>query len=248
MAGKLNGKVAVVSGASSGIGEATVRALADEGAAVVAGARRKERLDGLVEQVARRGGKATAVECGVTDEKQAHGLARRAVEEFDRLDILVNNAGIMLLSSIEKGRSDEWRRMFEVNVMGLLYATDAAMGYMKAQSFGHIVNSSSLAGRRVRPTTGVYSGIKFAVNAISEALRQELLEDHVRVTVGEPSVVETELQSHMTDEEARETLDAMRKRLDALQAEDIANAIAYAVMQPERVSVNEVLIRPTRQP
>ena len=221
-----------------------MRALAVEGAAVVAGARRKEHLDGLVEEVARGGGKATAVECNVTNEEQAHGLVRRAVEEFGRLDILVNNAGIMLLSNIEKGLSDEWRRMFDVNVLRLLCATDAAIGYMKEQGSGHIVNISSLAGRRVRPTTGVYSGTKFAVNAISEALRQELLEDHVRVTAIEPGVVETELQSHMTDEEARETLDAMRKRLDALQAEDIANAIVYAVTQPARVSVNEILIRP----
>jgi NADP-dependent 3-hydroxy acid dehydrogenase YdfG len=246
--GRLDGKTAAVTGASSGIGEATVRALVAEGAAVVAGARRKERLEELVEEVTQVGGKMVGVECDITDEKQAQDLVRRAVEEFGRIDVLVNNAGIMLLSNIERGLSDEWRRMFDVNVIGLLYATHAAIGYMKEQRSGHIVNISSLAGRRVRPTTGVYSGTKFAVNAISEALRQELLEDSVRVTVIEPGVVETELQSHMTDEEAIESLDAMRERLDALQAEDIANAIAYAVTQPERVSVNEVLIRPTQQP
>jgi NADP-dependent 3-hydroxy acid dehydrogenase YdfG len=248
MMGRLAGKTAVVTGASSGIGEATVRALVAEGATVVAGARRKERLEELVEEVTQVGGKMVGVECDITDEKQAQDLVRRAVEEFGRVDVLVNNAGIMLLSKIERGLSDEWRRMFDVNVIGLLYATHAAIGYMKEQGSGHIVNISSVAGRRVRPTTGVYSGTKFAVNAISEALRQELLEDSVRVTVIEPGVVETELQSHMTDEEAIESLDAMRERLDALQAEDIANAIAYAVTQPERVSVNEVLIRPTQQP
>jgi NADP-dependent 3-hydroxy acid dehydrogenase YdfG len=246
--GRLDGKTAVVTGASSGIGEATVRALVAEGAAVVAGARRKERLEELVEEVTQVGGKMVGVECDITDEKQAQDLVRRAVEEFGRIDVLVNNAGIMLLSKIERGLSDEWRRMFDVNVMGLLYATHAAIRYMKEQGSGHIVNISSVAGRRVRPTTGVYSGTKFAVNAISEALRQELLEDSVRVTVIEPGVVETELQSHITDEEAIESLDAMRERLDALQAEDIANAIAYAVTQPERVSVSEVLIRPTQQP
>jgi NADP-dependent 3-hydroxy acid dehydrogenase YdfG len=246
--GRLDGKTAVVTGASSGIGEATVRALVAEGAAVVAGARRKERLEELVEEVTQVGGKMVGVECDITDEKQAQDLVRRVVEEFGRIDVLVNNAGIMLLSKIERGLSDEWRRMFDVNVMGLLYATHAAIRYMKEQGSGHIVNISSVAGRRVRPTTGVYSGTKFAVNAISEALRQELLEDSIRVTVIEPGVVETELQSHMTDEEARESLDAMRERLDALQAEDIANAIAYAVTQPERVSVNEILIRPTQQP
>jgi NADP-dependent 3-hydroxy acid dehydrogenase YdfG len=246
--GRLDGKTAVVTGASSGIGEATVRALVAEGAAVVAGARRKERLEELGEEVTQVGGKMVGVECDITDEKQAQDLVRRAVEEFGRIDVLVNNAGIMLLSKIERGLSDEWRRMFDVNVMGLLYATHAAIRYMKEQGSGHIVNISSVAGRRVRPTTGVYSGTKFAVNAISEALRQELLEDSVRVTVIEPGVVETELQSHITDEEAIESLDAMRERLDALQAEDIANAIAYTVTQPERVSVSEVLIRPTQQP
>jgi NADP-dependent 3-hydroxy acid dehydrogenase YdfG len=246
--GRLDGKTAVVTGASSGIGEATVRALVAEGAAVVAGARRKERLEELGEEVTQVGGKMVGVECDITDEKQAQDLVRRAVEEFGRIDVLVNNAGVMLLSKIERGLSDEWRRMFDVNVMGLLYATHAAIRYMKEQGSGHIVNISSVAGRRVRPTTGVYSGTKFAVNAISEALRQELLEDSVRVTVIEPGVVETELQSHITDEEAIESLDAMRERLDALQAEDIANAIAYTVTQPERVSVSEVLIRPTQQP
>src|SRR4028119_274875 len=175
MAGSLDGKVAVVTGASSGIGEATVRALSAEGAAVVAGARRKERLDGLVEEVTRNGGKAIAVGCDVTDERQAHALIERAIEEFGRIDVLVNNAGVMLLSKVEKGLSDEWRQMFEVNVLGLLYATDAAIGAMKRQGSGHIVNVSSVAGRRTRPTVGVYSGTKFAVNAISEALRQELL-------------------------------------------------------------------------
>ncbi len=245
---KLEGKVAVITGASSGIGEATVRALSAEGAAVVAGARRKERLDGLVEEVmARDGGKVIAVECDVTDEEQAHGLVGRAVEEFGRIDILVNNAGVMLLSRIEKGLSDEWRRMFDVNVLGLLYATHAAIGHMKEQGSGHLINISSVAGRKSRATTGVYSGTKFAVNAISEALRQELLEVNIRVMMVEPGAVETELPDHITDEEARENLSGLLK-LDRLQAEDIANAISYVAIQPERVSVNEVLIRPTQQP
>ena len=242
---KLDGKVAVVTGASSGIGEAAVRALAVEGAAVVAGARRKDRLDGLVEAVTRDGGKAIAVECDVTDEEQAHHLVRRAVEEFGRIDILVNNAGVMLLSKVEKGRSDEWRQMFDVNVLGLLYATDAAVEAMKRQGSGHIVNVSSVAGRKTRPTGGVYSGTKFAVNAISEALRQELLEDGIRITIVEPGAVATELTDHITDEEVREGL--KQRNIEPLQSEDIANAIAYAVSQPQRVSVNEILIRPTQQ-
>ena len=244
---KLDGKVAVVTGASSGIGEATVRALAAEGAAVVAGARRKERLDGLVEEVTNGGGRAIAVECDVTDEEQAHYLVRRAVEEFGSLDILVNNAGVMLLSTVGKGLSDQWRQMFEVNVMGLLYATDAAIGVMKEQGSGHLVNISSVAGRKVtRTSNGVYAGTKFAVNAISEGLRQELLVDNIRVTVVEPGAVATELPDHITDEDARESLGGLLK-LDRLQAPDIADAIVYAVTQPERVSVNEILIRPTQQ-
>ena len=245
MTGRLNDKVAVVTGASSGIGEATVRALSAEGASVVAGARRKERLDGLVEEVIRDGGKAIGVGCDVTDERQAHSLVDRAIEEFGRIDVLVNNAGVMLLSKVEKGLSDEWRRMFDVNVLGLLYATDAAVGAMKRQGVGHIVNVSSVAGRRTRPTVGVYSGTKFAVNAISEALRQEVLEDGIRVTVVEPGAVATELTDHITDEEVREGL--KQRSIEPLQPEDIANAITYAVGQPQRVSVNEILIRPTEQ-
>jgi NADP-dependent 3-hydroxy acid dehydrogenase YdfG len=245
---KLDGKVVVVTGASSGIGEATVRALAAEGAAVVAGARRKERLDGLVEEVTQDGGKAIAVECDVTDEEQAHDLIQRAVEEFGSVDILVNNAGVMLLSTVGKGLSDQWRQMFEVNVMGLLYATDAAIERMKEQGSGHLVNISSVAGRKVtRDSSGVYAGTKFAVNAISEGLRQELLEDNIRVTIVEPGAVDTELPHHITDEDARESLGGLLE-LERLQAVDIANAIAYAVTQPERVSVNEILIRPTQQP
>jgi NADP-dependent 3-hydroxy acid dehydrogenase YdfG len=248
MAGRLDGKVAVVTGASSGIGEATVRSLAAEGATVVAGARRKERLDGLVEEVAGEGGKAIAVECDVTDEEQAHDLVRRAVEGYGHVDILVNNAGVMLLSTVGKGLSDQWRQMFEVNVMGLLYATDAAIGHMKEQKSGHLVNISSVAGRKVtRDSSGVYTGTKFAVNAISEGLRQELLEDNIRVTIVEPGAVATELPDHITDEDAKESLSGLMS-LERLQAEDIAEAIIYAITQPERVSVNEILIRPTQQP
>jgi NADP-dependent 3-hydroxy acid dehydrogenase YdfG len=248
MGDRLNGKVAVVTGASSGIGEATVRALVGEGAAVVAGARRMERLEELVERVSHDGGKAIAVKCDVTDEEQAHDLVDRAVEEFGSIDILVNNAGIMLLSTVGKSLSDQWRAMFEVNVMGLLYATDAAIGYMKEQDSGHLVNISSVAGRKVtRDSSGVYAGTKHAVNAISEGLRQELLEDNIRVSIVGPGAVDTELPDHITDEDAREGLSGLMK-LERLQAEDIADAIVYAVTQPWRVSVNEILIRPTQQP
>jgi len=245
---KLDGKVAVITGASSGIGEATAEALAAEGAMVVVAARREDRLDDLVGRINGNGGKALAVACDVTDEEQAHDLIQRAKEEFGRVDVLVNNAGVMQLSKVEKGLSDEWRRMIEVNVLGLLYATDAAIQVMKEQGSGHLVNISSLASRGTRPGLGVYSGTKVAVNAISEALRQELLEDNIRVTMVEPGAVETELPDHITDEEAREGLSTLLEQLDPLKAEDIANAIVYVVTQPERVSINEILIRPSKQP
>ena len=163
------------------------------------------------------------------------------------MDILVNNAGVMQLSEVEKGLSEEWRTMFEVNVLGLLYVTDAAIEMMKEQGSGHLVNISSLASRGTRPALGVYSGTKMAVNGISEALRQELLEDNIRVTMVEPAV-ETELPEHITDEEAREGLNTMLEQLEPLKAEDIARAITYVVTQPQRVSINEILIRPSQQP
>jgi NADP-dependent 3-hydroxy acid dehydrogenase YdfG len=245
---KLDGKVAVVTGASSGIGEATAEALAAEGAAVVVAARREDRLTDLVERIRSADGRVLAAVCDVTEESQAHGLIRKAQEEFGSVDILVNNAGVMLLSKVGKGLSDEWRQMFDVNVMGLLYATDAAIEVMKRQGGGHLVNVSSVAGRKVtRDASGVYAGSKHAVGAISEGLRQELLEDNIRVTIVEPGAVETELATHITDQEARESIGGLAQ-IEILQSEDIANAIAYAVTQPARVSVNEILIRPTQQP
>jgi NADP-dependent 3-hydroxy acid dehydrogenase YdfG len=245
---KLDGKVAVITGASSGIGEATSEALSAEGATVVVAARRQDRLEDLVERINGNGGRALSVECDVTDEEQAHALIRQAKDEFGQVNILVNNAGVMQLSEVEKGLSDEWRTMFEVNVLGLLYVTDAAIEVMKEQGSGHLVNISSLASRGTRPALGVYSGTKMAVNGISEALRQELLEDDIRVTMVEPGAVETELPEHITDEEAREGLNTMLEQLEPLKAEDIANAIVYVVTQPQRVSINEILIRPSQQP
>ena len=245
---KLDGKVAVVTGASSGIGEATAEALAAEGATVVVAARREDRLEDLVRRIEGNGGQVLSISCDVTNEEQAHALIERAEGELGRVDILVNNAGVMLLSRIDKGLSDQWRQMFDVNVLGLLYTTDAAMETMKRQGGGHLVNISSVAGRKVtRDSSGVYAGSKFAVGAISEGLRQELLEDNIRVTIVEPGAVATELADHITDEDAKESLSGLLN-LEILQAEDIANAIVYAVTQPERVSVNEILIRPTQQP
>lgn len=240
---KLQGKVALITGASSGIGKTVAEALAAEGATIVVAARREDRLDDLVERIESNGSKALAIECDVTDEDQAHDLINRAKEELGSVDILVNNAGISLPSKIEEGLSGEWRQMFEVNVLGLLYTTDAAIGVMKEQSSGHIVNVSSLAARRTGEARGIYSATKMAVNAISEALRQELLEDNIRVSIVEPGVVETEIQ-----EGIQERIGSMTEGIIPLQPEDIAAAISYIVTQPERVSVSEILIIPTQQP
>lgn len=244
---KLDGKVAVISGASSGIGEATAEALAAEGAKVAVAARRRERLDDLSRRIEKSGGQVLAVECDVTSEDQAHDLIRKVDEEFGRVDILVNNAGVMLLSRIDKGLSDEWRQMFDINVLGLLYVTDAALAVMKRQQGGHIVNISSVAGRRSGSLRGTYSGTKYAVNAISEALRQEHVDDNLKVTIIEPGAVSTELTEHISDEDARSGIEGMISRLDPLQSEDIASAIAYAVTQPERVNVDEIMIKPAKQ-
>lgn len=244
---KLDGKVAVVTGASSGIGEATAEALAAEGATVAVAARRSERLDSLSKRIEQSGGRVLAVECDITDEEQAHELVHKVDRELGRLDILVNNAGVMLLSRIDKGLSDEWRQMFDVNVMGLLYVTDAALAVMKRQQSGHIVNISSTAGRSSGSLRGAYSGTKYAVNAVSEALRQENVEDNVKVTIIEPGAVSTELTEHISDEDAKSNIEGRFSQLDPLQSEDIANAIAYAVTQPERVNVDEILIKPAKQ-
>lgn len=244
---KLDGKVAVITGASSGIGEATAEALAAEGASVAVAARRKDRLDGLAKRIEGNGGRVLTVECDVADEGQAHDLIQKTEAEFGRVDILVNNAGVMLLSRLDKGLSDEWRQMFDVNVLGLMYVTNAALEVMKRQQSGHIVNISSVAGRVTNPNGGVYSGTKFAVNAISDGLRKENVGDNLRVTVIEPGAVATELTEHISDEDALDAIQSRIGKLDPLQSEDIANAVAYAVTQPDRVNVDEILIKPAKQ-
>jgi NADP-dependent 3-hydroxy acid dehydrogenase YdfG len=244
---KLDGKVAVITGASSGIGEATAEALAAEGASVAVAARRTDRLDGLAQRIEGNGGRVLTVECDVADEGQAHDLIQKTEAEFGRVDILVNNAGVMLLSRLDKGLSNEWRQMFDVNVLGLMYVTNAALEVMKRQQSGHIVNISSVAGRVTNPNGGVYSGTKFAVNAISDGLRKENVDDNLRVTVIEPGAVATELTDHISDEDALDAIQSRIGKLDPLQSEDIANAVAYAVTQPDRVNVDEILIKPAKQ-
>lgn len=247
MAAKLDGKVAIITGASSGIGEATALALAAEGAKVVIAARRAERLDALVKRIEASGGKALPIVTDITDETQANNLVQKTNAELGRVDILVNNAGVALTGNIDGGNTNDWRKMFDVNVLGVLYATHAVLPIFKAQQTGHIINISSVAGRTARAGVGVYNATKWGVNAFSEALRQEVLKDNIRVTIIEPGLVKTEINNHTTNPEAKRISEERLKAITPLQSEDIAAAIIYAVTQPDRVNVNEILIRPTLQ-
>lgn len=245
--GPLSGKVAAITGASSGIGEATALALAGAGAAVALGARREDRLQALAERIEGDGGRALALKADVGDESSARAFVEGTREQLGGLDILVNNAGVMLLGPVEGAPTDDWRRMVDVNVLGLLYCTHAALPLMREGGGGHIVNLSSVAGRTANAGSAVYNFTKWGVTGFSEALRQEALHSGIRVTTIEPGYVETELQGHNENPMVVEAIEKMRASLEPLQAEDIAAAILYAVSQPEHVSVNEVLIRPTRQ-
>ena len=244
----LSGKVAAVTGASSGIGEATATMLADSGAAVSLAARRGDRISELAERIEGAGGRALAVEADLGDEQQANDFIRRTKDELGRLDILVNNAGVMLLGPVIGAPTEEWRRMVEVNLLGLLYCTHAALPIMGEQGSGHIVNISSVAGRFANFGSAVYNLTKFGVNAFSEALRQEVAPANVKVTVIEPGFVATELQGHNTNPVVVQAMENMLKEIGKpLEAGDIARAILYAVGGPDHVVVNEVLVRPAGQ-
>ncbi|NLT06003.1 MAG: SDR family NAD(P)-dependent oxidoreductase [Solirubrobacterales bacterium] len=244
----LEGKAAAITGASSGIGEATALALAEAGAAVALGARRADRIEAIAERIGAAGGRAVALEVDVSDETAANAFVAGAHERLGGLDVLVNNAGVMLLGPVEGADTGEWRRMVEVNLLGLLYCTHAALPLMRAGGGGHVVNVSSVAGRRAAAGAAVYNLTKFGVTAFSEALRQEALHSGVRVTCVEPGFVETELQAHNTNPVVLEGVERIREQIgEVLQATDIAAAVAYAVCQPPHVSVNEILVRPTGQ-
>ncbi len=248
MANRLEGKVAAITGASSGIGEATALALVAEGAAVSLAARREDRIAGLAQRIEDEGGRALATPTDVVDEGQARAFVQRTKDELGRLDILINNAGVMLLGPVAGADTGEWRRMVEVNLLGLLYCTHAALPIMGEQGSGHIVNVSSVAGRNANMGSAVYNLTKFGVNGFSEGLRQEVLHAGVRVTVVEPGFVDTELQGHNQNPMVLEAIDKMREQAGkVLEADDIAHAILYAVGQPEHVAINEVLIRPLGQ-
>ncbi|MDQ3537913.1 MAG: SDR family NAD(P)-dependent oxidoreductase [Actinomycetota bacterium] len=245
--GRLAGKVALVTGASSGIGEATALALAAEGVAVAIGARRAERIDALADKIAADGGRALALDLDVTQEQQAHDAVGRTRADLGGLDIVVNNAGVMLLGPILNADTSDWRRMIETNVLGLMYVTNAALPHLVEQGSGDIVQVSSVAGRLARDGSGVYNASKWAVNAFSESLRQEVTARGVRVTLVEPGAVATELSDHITHAESKQRVKDRVTKMRALQSSDIAAGVVYVVTQPAHVSVNEVLIRPTDQ-
>ena len=248
ISGGLDGRVAAVTGATSGIGEATAAALAAAGAKVAVAGRRADRLTALAERIEGDGGTALAIPTDVTDEAQANALVQRANDELGGLSILVNNAGVMLLGPVTGASTDEWRRMIEVNCLGLLYCTHAALPIMGEAGGGDIVNVSSVAGRQARLGAAVYNMTKWGVNGFTEGLRQEALHAGIRVSVVEPGMVETELLDHNENPMVLEAASKMREQIETpLAADDIARAIVYTVSQPRHVAVNEMLVRPTRQ-
>jgi clavulanate-9-aldehyde reductase len=246
MAGWLGGKTALVTGASSGIGRAIALALAEAGARVALGARRRDRLAALASRIEEVGSGALPLDLDVIDEAGCRRAVQQTVEELGGLDILVNNAGLMLLGQVEGADTEDWRRMVDTNVLGLMYMTHAALPHLLERR-GAVVQLSSSSGRVARSGSAVYSASKFAVNAFSESLRQELTARGVRVVVVEPGVVETELRDHITDPAAKERITAAAASVRQLQPEDVAAAVTYAVSQPEHVAVNELFIRPVDQ-
>jgi NADP-dependent 3-hydroxy acid dehydrogenase YdfG len=244
----LEGRKVLITGASSGIGEATASAMAAQGAAVALGARRKERLHELASKIESEGGTAVAIEADVADQDQAERLVETAHAELGGLDCLINNAGVMLLGPFQGADPSDWRTMIEVNCLGLVYCTHYALPLIRDGGGGDIVNVSSVAGRVASLGSGVYNMTKWGVVAFSESLRQEGALIGVRVTCVEPGFVDTELQGHNTNPLVVEQIEKMRESIDeVLTADDIADAIVYAVSRPRQVSVNELLVRPSRQ-
>jgi NADP-dependent 3-hydroxy acid dehydrogenase YdfG len=251
VAGQLKGTVALVTGASSGIGEATAVALAAEGATLAVAARRRDRLEQLEERLG-NDTQVLVVETDITDEAAVRGMVEATVREFGRLDTVVNNAGVMLLGPIVDAPVEEWRRMVELNLLGLLYTTHAALPHLlqaadtDPRRVADVVNVSSVAGRVARQGSGVYNATKFGVAAFTESLRQEVTSRHVRVSVVEPGATMTELAGHNRPE----IIEGMRTtfgQIEMLTSDDIADAIVHTVTRPRHVAVNEVLIRPTEQ-
>ena len=242
----ISGKVVVITGASSGMGEATAGYLADRGAVVALGARRVDRLNALVEAITQRGGKALALPTDVTDAAQVQRLVDAAVERFGRIDVMLNNAGLMPHSPLERRKIADWDRTIDVNIKGVLYGIAAALPHMQRQKGGHFINVSSVAGHKVRPAGVVYSATKAAVRVISEGLRQEVKPWNIRSTIISPGAVATELPQSITEPDIAKGI-AQFYEANAIPASSFARAVAFAIEQPEDVDINEILFRPTRQ-
>jgi NADP-dependent 3-hydroxy acid dehydrogenase YdfG len=240
-------RVALVTGASSGIGAATARALANAGMAIALAARRRDRLDEIAAEISRAGGNAFVITADLTQESDAQRIVKETEAHFGRLDVLVNNAGVMYLEPVDNASLERWRNMFDLNVVSLIASTQAALPGMRARKDGHIVNISSTAGRFSLANSGGYSASKFAVGAFSESLRKEVYMDNIRVTVIEPGVTETELRDHIADAGIQKTLNTWADSMRQLTSDDIARIITFCVTQPAHVNINEVLVRPTDQ-
>lgn len=240
----LKGKVVVITGASSGIGEATARLLAEKGALVVIGARRLDRLETLASAIQATGGSVVYQQLDVTELEQMKTIVTLAQSHFGRVDVIINNAGVMPLSPLEALKINEWNRMIDVNIRGVLHGIAAGLPIMKEQGFGQFVNVASIGAYEVSPTASIYCATKFAVRAITEGLRQEV-GSHIRATLVSPGVTESELADSITDDGARQLMKEYRRV--ALPASAIARSIAYAIEQPDGVDVNELVIRPSSQ-
>ena len=239
-------KIVVVTGASSGLGEATARLLSAQGATVVLGARRADRLQLLAKDLEARGGKALALTTDVRLREQVKALVDSAVQTYGRIDVMINNAGLMPQAPLERLKVDEWDRMIDVNIKGVLYGIAAALPHMQRQKAGHFINVSSVAGHRVGPGFAVYAATKYAVRALSEGLRQEVKPYNIRTTVISPGAVATEVPDPVTDPEASKRIRTFYEQV-AVPADSFARAVAFAMSQPEDVDINEILYRPTRQ-
>jgi NADP-dependent 3-hydroxy acid dehydrogenase YdfG len=246
MVSNIENKVVVITGASSGIGEATARLLAGSGAKVVLGARRKDRINALVSDITGGGGSALGFETDVTKRDDVEALVQGALDKHGRLDVIINNAGIMSIAPMVALKVEEWDRMIDVNMKGLLYGVAAALPAMQKQKHGHIINVASVFGAKVFTPGVVYSATKFAVRAITEGLRMELKADNIRCTIISPGAVATELPEGSSEEATKESLRETYKI--AIPAESVARAITYAIEQPAEVDINEVVMRPTAQP
>lgn len=243
----LQNKVAVITGASSGLGLATAMALAAEGAKLILVARREDRLLELQNRLVQEGSEILSVTADVCDEQEISAMVEAARQKFGHIDILVNNAGVMLNAPVLRARTSDWKRMLDTNVFGLMSATHAVLPLMKAQGGGHIVNISSAAARSMAPTAAVYAATKAAVNAFSEALRKEVAPHNIRITVISPGAAASELRDHIPDQDTRAASTQYAEALRILQPEDVAHAIRYAVTQPSHVGINELVLRSVDQ-